>query len=440
MMEEILCYAALFAVEAVIAWLYFSYLFTAKRSRVFRLVSFSVAYALLFAVSRLENTTVNSISFLLANLILLQINYQSSAKSSLLHCSFLTFIMLMSEVVTALVIGLFGYEFAAYTYDFSVMVTLMVFSKFLYYVVSIIGARIFSPHKDAAGEPHMMAVFLSLPVISTVFAIAIIYIGITSGVTRGSSLTMFLAITVLLLVNLLFMVLYNQQQKMDREHMSLQLSLQRDQADKLYYEALQEQYDSQRILVHDIRNHLRVIDSFAAGNTPEKIPEYIASLDAALRPTEHVNLCDNPILNAQLIHFRKQCQGANVRFHCDIRSDCLEFMDSISVTALFSNLLSNAIESASESQEKEIELSVLKIFEQGIVVISLVNTCDQPPAADHSGGFRSRKKDSAYHGIGLKSIERVVKKYHGTRTMYYDSEAKAFHHVIQFNLEAASEA
>ncbi len=439
MIEEIICYAALFAVEAVIAWLYFTYLFAAKRSNAYLWISFSIGYLLLFCISRFENTTVNSLSFLAVNYILACLNYQCSVKISLLHCGFLTFIMLMAEVLIALLIGSYGYEFSAYTYDFSVMLTLIVFSKFLYFVVSMIGARVFSPHKKAAEEPRLMAVFFGLPLISAAFAMAIIHIGITSGVNKGSSLIMFLAVSILLLVNLLFMVLYNQQQKMGEDYMSSQLSLQRDQADRLYYETLQKQYDSQRILVHDIRNHLRVIDSFAQNNATEKISEYIISLDASLRPTDPTNLCDNPILNTLLLHFQKQCQQEAVSFHCDIRSESLLFMDSTGITALFGNLLSNALEAASKSQARQIELSVLRIYEQNIVLISVVNSCDQQPNADGSGGFITKKKTASSHGIGLKSIERVVKKYQGTQTMYYNQAEKTFHHIIQYNLERSSE-
>lgn len=440
MMEEMICYAILFAVEAVIAWLYYSYLFARKSGHAYLWISFSAAYLVLFFISRLENTTVNSISFLVANYLLARLNYPCSTKNAMLHSAFLTFIMLMAEVVVALIIGCYGYEFSAYTYDFSVMVTLIVFSKLLYFVLSIVGSRVFSPHKETAAEPRLMIVFYGLPLTSVAFAIAIIHIGITSGVSAGSALIMFLAVSVLLLVNLLFMVLYNQQQKMADENMSIQLSLQRDQADRIYYEALQKQYDSQRILVHDIRNHLRIIDSFAHNNESEEISEYIVSLDATLRPTEQISLCDNPILNTLLIHFQKQCQQEEVSFACDIRSETLQFMDSTSVTALFGNLLSNALEAASESQERQIELSVLRIYEQNIAVISTENSCDCQPSADGLGGYITKKRDHAHHGIGLKSIERVVQKYSGTQTMYYNEAERTFHHIIQFDIESASKS
>jgi sensor histidine kinase regulating citrate/malate metabolism len=62
------------------------------------------------------------------------------------------------------------------------------------------------------------------------------------------------------------------------------------------------------------------------------------------------------------------------------------------------------------------------------VVVSLVNDCDTPPRKD----LRTTKKDGTHHGIGLKSIQRVVERYHGIQTVYYDEKNRQFHHVIHF--------
>lgn len=49
-------------------------------------------------------------------------------------------------------------------------------------------------------------------------------------------------------------------------------------------------------------------------------------------------------------------------------------------------------------------------------------------ASDH------QKTRPQAHGVGLKSIERIVQRYGGIQTMYYDSEEHRSHHVIHFPL------
>ena len=105
-------------------------------------------------------------------------------------------------------------------------------------------------------------------------------------------------------------------------------------------------------------------------------------------------------------------------------------MDAPSITALYGNLLSNAVEGAEGSRGRTVELRVTN-HDQGIV-ISLVNDCDTAPRTDGFGRLVTKKTDTQAHGVGLKSIERVVRRYGGVQTVYYDQKNHQFHHVIHF--------
>lgn len=383
------------------------------------------------AVSFLNNTTVNAIAFSIVNFLIIEINYQCSRKAALLHTAFLCFIMVGTEILVALLISVFGYEFSAYTYDFHVMVVLVILSKLLYLMFSVIGSRIFAPHKHANEDPQMMVLFCSLPLLSALIAIAIVYLGMTSGISGNVGIMTIMIVVTLLIVNLIILMLYTYLQKTNEEYLTLQLSIQKEQADIAYYKALQEQFENQRVLVHDIKNHLGTIDALAKQNGDVEIEAYVSALDEALSPSDQAKLCTDPILNLLLLRYRDDCKANNVQFHCDVRENVSAFMDASSITTLYGNLLSNAIEAASLSSEKKIELSVTRNTLQYVIVISMVNSCDIAPIPNGYGGFHSKKSDSILHGVGLRSIGRVVKKIHGVAAMYYDPEKKQFHHIIQ---------
>ena len=151
-------------------------------------------------------------------------------------------------------------------------------------------------------------------------------------------------------------------------------------------------------------------------------------------PSTQAKLCSDPILNLILLRFRDDCLEKKVSFHCDVRENISEFMDASSITTLYGNLLSNSLESAGYSDKKQVELSVTRNNLQSVIVISVINSCDVAPVSDGHGGFHTRKADQVVHGVGLKSIHRIVKKYQGVSTMYYDPTKKQFHHIIQFPL------
>ncbi len=432
MMQEMIAFAALYVVEAIIAGVYLDYLFDRKRKIWLHILSFGVVYVILFGISRLNMTTLNAISFTLLNFMLIVFLYRCGIKTAIVHSALLCFYVMFAEILVSLAITLFGYSFSEYTYNFAIMLTLIVWSKLLYMVLAMISARIFAPHKQKIDEPGAMLLFCVLPIGSAVIAAAIIYIGIVDDVSAPGAMIITIAVIALLLVNLLFLGIYNHLQRVNQEKMALQLAIQRDQADAAHYQMLQEQFDNQRILVHDIKNHLRAIDILAKQGNADQIVDYIQTLDASLSSASQQRLSSDPILNILLLQFQKECRTAEIKFSCDIREGCLRFMDATDLTTLFGNLLTNAQEAAADSKERQIELSVRRNIGQASVIISLENTCERLPEKDVEGNFVTNKKDKIYHGVGLKSIRRVVRKHGGMESLQYDAERQRFCHIIHF--------
>lgn len=432
MMPETISFAVLYFVEACIACVYLDYLFDRKRKVWLYILSFALGYGALFGISQFDLTALNAIGFTLVNFLLIIFNYRCGIKTALIHGAFLCFLVMTAEILVSLVITLFGYSYSECTRNFAVMLTLFVWSKMLYMVFATIGALVFSPHKRETAEPGAMLLFCTLPISSVAATAAITYIGMRAGVNHVTTVIITIAVTVLLLMNLLFLSIYNHIQRINREHMALQLALQRDQADAAHYQALQVQFENQRILVHDIKNHLRTIDALALqGNTGE-ISAYIRQLDASLQAVPQARMCNEPILNMLLLRFHEDCQKEDIALQCDIRDHSLTFMDTADITTLFGNLLTNAFEAAYASSERRITLSVRRNIAQPSVVITLDNSCDQPPETDTEGNYVTRKKDRIRHGVGLKSIHRVVRKYGGIETMQYDTQSLRFCHIIRF--------
>lgn len=429
---EKICFAIVFAAEAMIAWLYLEYILSRKNPLPILICSFGMGYAALFVFSFLDDTTVNAIMFCVVNFILIKQNYSCSIKTTLLHSAFMCFAMVGAEVLVALWLGIYGYEFSAYTNDFRAMIALAILGKLLYLLFSVIGSRIFAPHKCINEEPKQMILFCGLPLLSSVIAVIIVYIGMNAGFADTVGIMTIIIVVTLLIVNLLFLALYNALQKANEEYLALQLSTQKEQADIAYYSALQEQFENQRILIHDIKKHLGTIDALAKQNGSAEIEKYISGLEETFAPSTQAKLCTDPILNLLLLRFWDDCKAKNIQFHCDVRENSSAFLDAASITTLYGNLLSNALEAAEASVEKQIELSVIRNAVQSVIVISVINSCDDPPTSDGNGGFRTKKRDRLLHGVGLRSIRRIVAKYHGVATMYYDPDNKQFHHVIQF--------
>lgn len=430
MSAEKLLYAAVFLAEALTAWLYFGYIYTQTKSRRYTIFSFALGYGLLFLASQFKSVLVNVVLSFTINAVILALNYICGRRSALLHSAFLTFVMGISELLVNLAIMTFTEDYFAYTYSFAVLTLLAVFSKLLYFFITVIAARLFKPHKGSSREPSQIVLLCFMPMVSVMILISFIYIVAESRFTWFTEIMISMSVVALLLVNIVVLFVYNRIQKLDEEYAALQLGRFREQADAEYYEMLQRQYDGQKILIHDIKTHFNVIGLMAEEGNAGKIREYISELEVQPELGHKARLCDEPILNMILLRYSDYCARNNVSFFCDVRSGSVSFMDAASITALFGNLLSNAVEAAERSEGRMVELSVMKNVQQRGVLIKVVNSSDTAPIKDANGNLLSTKNKRDGHGYGMRSIIRAVEKFNGTFDMRYEKAGKEVHCVV----------
>ncbi len=260
-MQKILCYGLVYVAEGLIAWFYLDHLFLRKRKLWQHIVQFVLSYAVLFSLSQLDNAILNALCFTGVHWFLIGRNYCCGVKTALIHAALLCFWVMVGEVLVSLILTLLGYAFSEYTHNNTIMIVFAIWSKLLYLLLAVIGARIFSPHRqrDERKEPGAMFLFCMMPFSSALLSVVIILIGMSSDVNPAVGVTMAISMSALLIMNLLFLGIYNYIQKINAEHLRTQLSIQKENANVLYYQALQEQSESQRILIHDIKNHMHAI-------------------------------------------------------------------------------------------------------------------------------------------------------------------------------------
>ncbi len=112
MIGEKIVYAILFLAEAVTAWLYASYIYTAKRSPIYTFISFTLGYLLLFVVAQYGAVMINIGMFFVVNTIILGLNFSCKIKSAVLHAAFLTLIVGISEIMRHIFRPPFIYPFS----------------------------------------------------------------------------------------------------------------------------------------------------------------------------------------------------------------------------------------------------------------------------------------------------------------------------------------
>ncbi len=184
------------------------------------------------------------------------------------------------------------------------------------------------------------------------------------------------------------------------------------QAQRREYEDLNARMEAGRIYRHDMRHHLTVLENLAKEDDSARILEYVGNLLGQLSGTERKAYCENITVNAILSAYLQEAEkDCEVETQIHIPEE-LQY-DEMDVCAVLANALENArneCKKIEEAGKRRIRVKT-ELKEEWKFFISVENSCSAPITFGKDG--LPDVVSQGGHGIGLKSIDAIVKKYRG---------------------------
>lgn len=177
------------------------------------------------------------------------------------------------------------------------------------------------------------------------------------------------------------------------------------------YKLSQESIDMVNQKYHDLKHQIHILK---AESGTQKAEEYLDQMEREIKIYEGQNKTGNRILDTVLTSKGSYCQMHDIELKCVVEGALLNFMDDMDISALFGNMLDNAIECEEKIPEKEkrlIRLNVVK--EKQFLRIRIENYCEEKPSF-RNGMPVTTKSDKRFHGFGMKSMQKTVEKYGGS--------------------------
>ncbi|MGL5328701.1 MAG: ATP-binding protein [Peptostreptococcaceae bacterium] len=196
-----------------------------------------------------------------------------------------------------------------------------------------------------------------------------------------------------------------------------------------HYMAIQE--DNMRIkkLHHDIKNHIICIKGIVSNNKNIDVNNYINNIENELDKYETSFNTKNMILDVILNEKSKVCKYNNIKLSVDINNfDKCNFIDTMDICSIFSNVLDNAIEACLKVKNLEKVIIIRGTIVNGFFVVRIENTKENEVSIKNNI-IKTDKKNTYLHGIGIKSIKDSVSKYEGEVAIDY-SENKFIMKII----------
>lgn len=425
-----ICYLIIYILESFILIQYCNNLFRTTLPGKVKYPVLFVCYSILFGISLYENFLINFFMFLFLNFICIFIIYDLKWLTAFFHSFLITIIMVLCELAFFSMMSHFAPDFYNNRTYFRNVIILSVPSKLLYFLILQCISQYIKRKKTRELSSDINTLFLNvIPLISGFISLILATICMNIRLSLFLDIMITVSVLSLLAINIFLAWFHTFIQEKNQKFMEMQILLQKEYDTAKYFDALHKEDEKQKILIHDIRKHLRSIAELNEKNQPEKIAAYIDQIVQSSDLQDSVRVCDNNLLNMMIYRVKQQCRKNDISLFTDIRAGCVDFLSEYDITALFSNLLDNALEAAEDIPDSYIELSVTPHNDKDFV-ITMVNSCKNDPFVGKDHRLISTKKNPWRHGYGMKSIRRVIAKYDGNYRLYYDPVNSTFHTVI----------
>lgn len=179
------------------------------------------------------------------------------------------------------------------------------------------------------------------------------------------------------------------------------------------FEKLSESVDAGRHYRHDMRHHLNILAGMAQQNNSDEILEYIEELNNNAEICAPEMFCSNPAINAVISEgiSRAKKLNCNVEYKLLIPED-IPF-DLPDVCIILSNALENALNACEKCPSDKRCINLSAVFSDNRKLMVYVgNSCADTVEID-SEGLPIIKEQIEGHGIGLRGVNKLVKKYNG---------------------------
>lgn len=411
--------------ECLIVYSYANFIYQ-KRNKFSILISVFLYFALMLLYKYVTSREIFNILFtLLTNVLCIFICFKCSFKSSLFHGITLGIIQFVSEVSAIYLISHITVSpNNSYMKNTTIYMIAVLISKVLYFTISRFLIKLSNKEDSSKSWGRWYA--LSILPISSIFIILAVRI-ITNDLTFSLSenVICITSMILLLIANIVVYIIYEKSEKNSQKLIDLELANQKNHIDMQYLKILENKSETMSIMAHDYKNHIITISNMS--DSPE-IKEYINNMIGEIAKYNKIGKTQNKLLDVILSKYIDICKEKQIRFEINVISNNLKFLNNFDLSTLFNNSLDNAVEAAVKSSNKFIHLEISSSL-NSYHRITIINSCDIEPKSQN-GKLITIKNNKDTHGIGMKSIQKIVKKYCGELQWEYNNINKQFKLVI----------
>jgi hypothetical protein len=368
--------------------------------------------------------------FFLINVIFAITCFEISLKNAVVQSVILDALMYSTEIITIFLLSVaLKLPPNLYKNDIHQLIIIALICKLLYFILSqLISIVIIKIGHKNDNVKQFLPLFI-FPVLTIASCTVFLYTALQTKVSTFYKIITTVICILYILASVFAFVYYQMLANKEKRISELESEKRMFELNKTYLDILEHQNNELQMHFHDTKNHYITISGF---EDISEVKEYISKIYKDLDSKTIVNVSSNKIINLILSKYIVLCNKQGIYLSYELQTANLSYIDDSELSIILNNIMDNAVEAASQSEEKQIEFSIRHI--NNMDLLSVINSCDTPPNVK-GNRLITTKKDSNGHGFGTKIIKKHAALNNATYEWSYNKEEKQFHTNIIFNPE-----
>lgn len=250
----------------------------------------------------------------------------------------------------------------------------------------------------------------------------IMLISIVAAVEDTNSYLIIFDLVITLLINIIVFYMYDRILQLSQLRIEHNQIAQQNKSYRQQLVIMQESSERAKSIRHDLKNHLGSISQMVKHSEIDKAVRYIDNTLSRSNSEAEISATGNLVIdsNANYKLYDLLKNGVTLKYKAILPPDLP--MSDFDLTIILGNIFDNAIEALRHvKSEREKLLNIFIRYDSNRLLIRVKNSFDGKIYKDEQK-LLSRKLGIDEHGIGLKNIETIVKKYNGSMTIKYDAD------------------
>ena len=121
----------------------------------------------------------------------------------------------------------------------------------------------------------------------------------------------------------------------------------------------------------------------------------------------------NLVIDAHINHLWEKFRQNSIALYTDLKVPPVMNILDEDLSVLLGNAIDNALEASEYVERESREIRIQMTYEKGYLFISLKNRYQGEIKQDERNRLISSKKEKIVHGLGISSMEKIARRYHG---------------------------